>query len=746
MRKWIVAVTFAAVAFVPSAVLSQAGTGSTGETPGAPQAAPGAAQPAEPAVVTVPVLEDVLSSSDGRLPAGYASIESYDESYNPENDKTLAPYLFVAGGDPATERLPLKATTAEVRIVGVIAQVRIRQTFANTGNKPIEAVYVFPASTRAAVHAMRMKIGERTVEAKIEKKETAKAMYEEAKEEGKRASLLEEQRPNVFTMSVANIMPGDVIDVELDYSELLVPEDARYEFVFPTVVGPRYGGGADAKKDGWIESPTTPEGQKETYVFGISATIDSAIPIKEVVSPSHKIKVERPTPERAAVTLDQEGGGNKDFVLRFRLSGDKIESGVLLYEGGQEKFFVLMMEPPRKPAPSQIPPREYIFLIDVSGSMEGFPLDTAKAVMKPLLSSLRDGDYFNVVFFAGGSYRLSKKSVPATWWNTKKAMKAVSKQHGGGGTELMGGLEAAYGVPRVAEKGVSRTVVVVTDGYVGVEAQAFKFIRENLGETNLFAFGIGSSVNRALIEGMSRAGMGEPFIVLNEKQAEEEAARFRQYIESPVLTDIAVEFKDFKVFDVAPEKVPDLMARRPIVLQGKYEGRAQGTVRVSGISGDGEYTRTMDIGKLASGESHRPIRVLWARTWVGILEDQLAMLPGDAELEGAITGLGLTYSILTPFTSFVAIDSEVVNKGGPLENVEQPLPMPEGVSNYALAPEPGPSEISKYSMAMPKAPHKAAGCASCSVSGREADKGLPLLFLLAFLGAWLLLCLRRTDR
>jgi Ca-activated chloride channel family protein len=746
MRKWIVGAALAAIAFVPFAVLPQDEAGSTIETPAAPETAP-PALPAEP--VVVPVLEEVLSSSDGRLPpGGWASIGSYDETFDPDKDKTLAPYLFVAGGDPETERLPLKATTAEVRIAGVIAQVRIRQTFANTGSKPIEAVYVFPASTRAAVHAMRMKIGERTIEAKIEKKETAKAMYEAAKEEGKRASLLEEERPNVFTMSVANIMPGDVIDVELDYSELLVPEDSRYEFVFPTVVGPRYGGGADAKKDGWIESAYTPEGEKETYVFGISATIDSAIPIKEVVSPSHKIKVEKPAPGRAVVSLDQTGGGNKDFVLQFRLSGDKIESGVMLYEQAQEKFFVLMMEPPRKPAPSQIPPREYIFLLDVSGSMEGFPLDTAKAVMKPLLGSLRYGDYFNVVFFAGGSWKLSKKSVPASWWNVKKAMKAISKQHGGGGTELMEGLETAYGIPEVASKGVSRTVVVVTDGYVGVEAKAFKFIRENLGKTNLFAFGIGSSVNRALIEGMSRAGMGEPFIVLNDKQADEEAERFREYIESPVLTDIEVEFKDFKAYDVAPENVPDLMARRPIVLQGKYEGKAQGTVRISGISGDGEFAKTLDIGKLATGESHRPIRVLWARTWVGILEDQLAMLPGDADLEGAVTSLGLSYSILTPFTSFVAIDSEVVNKGGPLETVDQPLPMPEGVSNSAvggMAPAPEEAEAG-YAMAAPPAYRKGGGCASCAVVGRGTDGGPILLSLLALLGAWIFLRLRRRGR
>jgi Ca-activated chloride channel family protein len=227
-------------------------------------------------------------------------------------------------------------------------------------------------------------------------------------------------------------------------------------------------------------------------------------------------------------------------------------------------------------------------------------------------------------------------------------------------------------------------VVVVTDGYVGVEAQAFKFIRNNLDDCNLFSFGIGSSVNRALIEGMSRAGMGEPFVVLNAEQAKKNATKFREYIEAPVLTDIEVEFDGFKTTDVLPEKVPDLMAKRPIVVMGKYKGDAKGQIKVKGISGKGKFTKSMDVAKSASGEKTEPLRYLWARSWVDLLEDQMNLLPGDAELKEAITDLGLRYTILTSQTSFVAIDSEVVNKGGKQDTVKQPLPLPEGVSNYAV--------------------------------------------------------------
>ena len=245
---------------------------------------------------------------------------------------SLSPYLYVAGGDPEHDQVPLKKTWAEVNIAGVIAAVKIHQIFENTGGKTIEAIYVFPASTRAAVHAMRMKIGARTIEAKIDRKAEARAKYEAAKQAGKRASLLEQERPNVFTTSVANIMPGDRIEVELDYSELLVPEDSTYEFVYPTVVGPRYAGGADPKKDQWMANPHLSEGKAEPYSWDIKVHLQTGIGLKEVSSPSHKIAVSYTGASTADIKLDQTGGGNKDFVLRYRLAGDKIETGLLQFE------------------------------------------------------------------------------------------------------------------------------------------------------------------------------------------------------------------------------------------------------------------------------------------------------------------------------------------------------------------------------------------------------------------------------
>jgi Ca-activated chloride channel homolog len=689
---------------------------------GAAAMARAADRPNDKVVATSPT--QVLKALQYTGSVGY----QFPESPTAEGAKhSLSPYLYVAGGDPQKDQVPLKKTWAEVNIAGVIAAVKVHQVFENTGSKTIEAVYVFPASTRAAVHAMRMKIGQRTVEAKIERKAEARAQYEAAKQAGKRASLLEQERPNVFTTSVANIMPGDRIEVELDYSELVVPENAIYEFVYPTVVGPRYAGGADPQKDQWMANPHLSEGKAEPYSWDIKVRLQTGIGLKEVSSPSHKIAVNYLGASAADIKLDQSGGGNKDFVLRYRLAGDKIETGLLQYEEPPtgkpypaEKFFALLVEPPKRPQLGDIPGREYIFLLDVSGSMHGFPLDTTKELMRHLLPSLRQTDHFNIVTFSGANWTWSPKgSRPANEANIREGIDEILKMHGGGGTELMGGLQAAYAVPAVG-KGVSRTVVVVTDGYVGVEAQAFRFIRERLDQANLFAFGIGSSVNRGLIEGMARAGLGEPFVVLGPQKAKEQAEKLRNMIDRPLLTDVEVRFGDAGAYEVAPEKIPDLLAERPLLIYGKYKGERPTRIEINGRTGRGAWRHAIDLRPADARPQNLALRALWARKWIEVLEDELHM-GGGKPVEEAITDLGLFYSLLTPFTSFVAIDSEVVNRGGQSDTVRQPLPMPEGVSNHAVA-----AEKLARPMAM-KMPAPAAMRASGSGAGASGVKRAPIV-------------------
>ena len=601
-------------------------------------------------------------------------------------DRTLAPFFFVDTDDPSVDQLPLKSVAAQVHIAGVIADVTIEQVYRNEGTRPLEAIYIFPASTRAAVYGMVMHTGDREIIAEIREREEARREYEEAREQGQTASLLEQERPNVFKMNVANILPGDSIAVRLSYTELLVPTEKQYEFVLPTVVGPRYSPEAvnEILAPGGAELiPYLHEGEDPNYTYAIEMSLAAGLPIQAYDCPSHAVIVAQDAPEELRLTLDPAGGfgGNRDFILHYQLAGQQVESGLLLYEGEEENFFLLMAQPPARPELSQIPPREYIFVIDVSGSMRGFPLTVSKGLMKNLLGQLRPEDRFNVVLFAGAAAVLSDRSLPATQENLDQAWAFIDGQQGGGGTELLIGLNRAFGLP-LAGEGYARIVAVITDGFVDFEAAAFKLVRQRLGQASLFAFGIGSSVNRFLIEGLARAGQGEPFVVIDEGQAPDEAARFQSYISTPILTQVEAGFEGFDAYEVEPAFIPDMLADRPIVVFGKWRGAAAGTVLLGGRTGDQAYSAQFDVSTFQAKPTNKALRYLWARHRIDQLSDDEQASYSDA-LRPQITQLGLDYNLLTKYTSFIAIDRRIRNEDG-LETVSVPLPLPEGTEDSAV--------------------------------------------------------------
>ena len=601
-------------------------------------------------------------------------------------DKTLSPYFFVKSDDPGVDQLPLKSTSAEIKVVGVIADVRVTQVYKNEGKLPLEAIYIFPASTRAAVYGMKMTIGKRTLIAKIQERGEARRQYEEAKQQGKSTSLLEQQRPNVFQMNVANILPGDIIHVELNYTELLIPTDGIYEFVYPTVVGPRYSNQTAETalpSQKWVENPYFHQGKSPTYSFDITTDLAAGLPIQNMVCTSHKVDIHYDGPSLATLKLNpsEKDGGNRDFILKYQLAGGKIQSGILLFEGEKENLFLLMLQPPKRVNVSQIPPREYIFIVDVSGSMHGFPLDISKKLLRDLIGNLRPTDKFNVLLFSGGSSLMSEQSLPATSENIRHAVNIIDKQRGGGGTELLPAMKRALSLP--GSEGSSRTVVIVTDGYVTVEEEAFDLIRKNLGDANMFTFGIGSSVNRHLLEGMARIGMGEPFVISKPEETREKADQFRKMIESPVLTKVRMDFGKFDVYDVEPLTIPDVFAERPVIVFGKWRGRPAGEISLQGMTGNGPYINKIHIRKEKPVPSNSALQYLWARHRIALLSDY-NVLRQDPERVKEVTRLGLAYNLLTAYTSFVAIDTEVRLIDGQPITVKQPLPLPEGVSDYAV--------------------------------------------------------------
>ncbi len=625
-----------------------------------------------------------------------------------QQNRSLSPYFLVQSSDSTqTERMPLRATSADVNIAGVIANVEIRQVYENTGKTPIEAIYVFPGSTQAAVYGMEMKIGTRTIKAKIEEREAARQQYEAAKSEGKRASLLEQERPNVFQMNVANIMPGDKVEVLLQYTELLIPEAGVYEFMYPTVVGPRYYNETKINNSGYSAMPYTKTGATPSYEFDLKVRIDGGMPIQNITSPSHKIQVlpDEGKAMRVALAPSEREGGNRDFILRYSYRGDKIQTGMLVYEDGDEQFFLCMAQPPQRVNQDEIPPREYIFVVDVSGSMTGYPLDVSKELLRNLIKDLRPTDRFNIMLFAGGNQLWAEESQTATQENLDKALHFLSNLRGGGGTNLLPALKRSLRLPRKSDK-LSRSIIIVTDGYVTVESEAFDLIRTHLDRANVFAFGIGSSVNRHLIEGLARVGQGTPFIVTNQSEAAVEAEKLRQYIGSPLLTQITVCFDGIETYDVEPLTIPDVMSDRPVIIFGKYKGELEGNIYLQGYTGSNAKTgkgTSWFTGKTQKAQTPEglvqfafnsknantdarnvALKYLWARERIRNIADYNQHNITEAA-KAETTRLGLKYNLLTAYTSFIAVEEDIANEQpDATQQVKQPLPLPQGVSNHAV--------------------------------------------------------------
>ena len=635
----------------------------------------------------------------------------------PVSDRTLSPYFWVKtrpatvtpgsdqlpkpGADQVADPLPLKSTEVSATVTGVIADVTVTQSYANHGKVPLEAVYVFPGSTRAAVHGLTLQVGDRCIVAEIKKRDEARRTYEVAKSAGQTASLLEQQRPNVFQMNVANILPGDEVRVELRYTELLIPDQGIYTFLYPGVVGPRYSNQPASTEDPterWVANPYLPAGEPDPARFSLNVVLAPGLPIQDASCRTHATRLTYQNAREAHLLLDpaETNAGNRDFVLNYHLAGAAIQSGLLLSEGTDENFFLVQLQPPAQVAPAEIPPRDYVFVVDISGSMHGFPLDIARQLMRDLLGTMRAQDTFNLLLFSGSNRTLAPASLPATPENLERAIHLLAHYEGAGSTELLPALQAAFALPQ--GEATARTIAVITDGYVTVESAAFDLVRQNLNRASVFAFGIGSAVNHHLIDGLARVGQGEPFVVTDAADGAAIAKRFREMVASPVLTRVAVEFNGFETYEVEPLTVPDLLAQRPVIVHGKWRGPRTGSVTLRGLTGGAPYHQTIELGSATLLPNNDALAQLWARARITQLGDYVNLTPDDARV-AQITDLGLHYHLLTKYTSFVAIDQLVRRTAPDLTTVKQPLPLPAGVPNEAVgqgfstSPEPGTSTL-----------------------------------------------------
>jgi len=601
-----------------------------------------------------------------------------------------------------TQSFPLKHTDVSIQISGPLARAQVTQQFENPYSDKIEAVYTFPLPQNAAVDDMTLIVGDRVVKGTIKKREEARAIYEAAKRRGNVAGLLDQERPNIFTQAVANILPGEQISITISYVETLSYDSGVYSVVFPMVVGPRYIPGlpiaqapsSQSLGGGWaydtdqvpdashITPPILKPGIRSGHDLALSVKIDAGVPIHKVQSTTHEIVVTNSKASQAEVHLKEEATiPNRDFILTYAVAGEEIRDTVLTHRNGNHGFFTLLLQPPDRVKTDEVTPKELVFVLDTSGSMSGFPIEKAKETMRLAIDGLNPADTFNLITFAGDTHILFPEPVLATSANVRKAQSFLESRRGGGGTEMMKAIRAALD-PTDSQEHV-RIVCFMTDGYIGNDMAIVGEIQKH-PNARVFAFGIGSSVNRFLLDKMAEHGRGEVEYVGLKDDGSAAARRFHERVQHPLLTDLSVEWVDLDVSDIYPKRLPDLFSANPLVLTGRYTTPGKGTIRLRGKVSGRSVVRKIEVEFPGFEPEHDVLATLWARTKIADLmsQDYNGIQQGNSKpnVRKAITQLGLDYRLMTQFTSFVAVEELIITEGGQPRRVEVPVELPDGVS------------------------------------------------------------------
>jgi Ca-activated chloride channel family protein len=561
--------------------------------------------------------------------------------------------------------LPLQSTSWEVNVSGTLADIGLHQVFKNNSDQFIEATYVFPLDSDAAVDDMSIRIGNRTIVAQIETREDAKQAYEDAKKAGKVAGLTEQERPNVFTQSVANIPPGAEVVVDLHIVQPVEWDMDHHELVLPLVVGPRF----SPKGTQDVARITPAVSLKPTgLAVNISVDIEAGMHLDWVTSPSHAIDPQL-AGTGAAVQLDGLKA-TRDFVLRWSPRAETA-TATAIRQGAHVLFQVV---PPLGKAQADANGREIVWVVDTSGSMSGAPLDLCKRAMTQAFDTMDARDSFLVMNFANTVSQLAPEPLRATPENIQRGRDFVAGYSGGGGTHMRAGIQAALDLPRDPNR--QRYVVFMTDGYIGNEQQILGLINDRVGDTRLMSFGVGSSVNRYLLEEMAMAGQGTSTVVTLDERPEDAVARLLDTISRPVLRDIEIDWGGLKVSEQYPEVIGHLYAGKPLTSMALAHGEAT-SITVSGLLGNQRYEEEVPVTWAEPGT--RAIGTTWARQKVGALQRQQHWGEVPAIKEQIVT-TALEYRLLTRYTSFVAIETIVRNQSGEWSTVDQALDLPDGVT------------------------------------------------------------------
>jgi Ca-activated chloride channel family protein len=603
--------------------------------------------------------------------------------------------------------LPLQHTDVRAEIVGMVAQVAVTQTYGNPFREPIEAIYVFPLPDNSAVDDFKMIIGQRVIQAEIQKREEARRTYEEARRRGNTAALLEQERPNIFTQSIANIAPGEKIQVITRYVQDLGYDAGLFEFVFPMVVGPRFMPGAptdvsprgtgaaldtstvcDASR---ISPFVVPAGARSGHDISIQVALDAGLPVQAVEAPNHETFTDRQDDRRVIVRLSEKDAiPNRDFVLRWAVAGQLPQTSLFTYREGAHGYLSLVVQPPRLDVEALVGQRELVFVVDSSGSMSGLPIWLCKEAMRDALKRLRPTDTFNVITFSGGTAQAFDQPRRASQENVADALSFIERMQASGGTMMLNAIDAAL-KPEVAP-GRRRYVFFLTDGLVGNDDQIIAATRHYISELErkgqrgrVFSFGVGSAPNRNLLEGIAQSGKGVAVYASNREDPVRGVVRFFRLIDHPVLEDVSIDWGSLHVSQVHPSPMPDLFLSRPLIVHARYELGGSGRVVVRGYADGRKVEIPLEVKLPAEPHGSSALASLWARAEIHDLLADLAFkqMSGaeahEAAVKETVTGLGIEHRLVTPYTSFVAVDrSRVVGNGAPA-TVNQPVEVPEDV-------------------------------------------------------------------
>ena len=617
-----------------------------------------------------------------------------------ENSPAPSFGLFLPS-DKAPIPLPLAGTKVRGTLRGFVAEVEVTQTYVNPYAEAIEAIYVFPLPERAAVHSMTMLVAEREIVAEIKTRDDAERTYEEAVKSGRTASLMTQERPNIFTQKVGNIPAGQKVEVKLSYVEALPYQEGVSSFVFPTVVGPRFIPGDPVRRPDLqpharyvdtdrvqdasrISPPALGENETSAHRIDLELLVEPGLPIRSLSSPSHKIDIDQSNPGTARVTLaPTDRFPNKDFILHVDVRGAQPKATVLAHRQSGDGYFTVALQPPARPKQADISPKDLFFIVDTSGSMNGAPVEAAKAMVRESLRHMNPQDRFTIMRFSDHVSALSAGPLPNTPENVEQGLRFIDRMSGEGGTQMLNGiLRALEGEPQPDRM---RVVFFLTDGYIGNDAEILAAVTtRNQAKARLFVMGVGSSVNRHLLSGVARLGRGEVQFMRTDEPVAPFVERFYRRVRNPVLTDIQLQWTGLDVDEQTPAQIGDLFDGQPVLVHGRYHNPGSGKLIITGRIGSKDYEAKIAV-EFPAQASRPEVANLWARARIGEWTDEENLRPGTRKDD--ITRIALQHSLISAYTAFVAVDRDRVarNPAEPLIPVQQRLPLPEGVSRLALA-------------------------------------------------------------